>query len=252
MEIELFEAGKKYSRKDVYRIIEVPPEKQGGNWDTGYNRYNNDIFIFSNVNAAGRTGHDYPNRFVGNEFMWSAKNGSKLHQASIQRMLSPEVVKYVFAREDSNNPSFTFIGKGKVKEVYDESPVRILWKFDDINENHPEILSEEVPDDEPIIEGAKKQITVNSYERNPIARQKCLEHFGYNCSVCDFNFYEKFGEIGKDFIHVHHLREISLIGEDYTINPYEDLRPVCPNCHAMLHKKRPAYSIEELKNILKN
>lgn len=61
------------------------------------------------------------------------------------------------------------------------------------------------------------------------------------------NFEERYGEIGKGFIHVHHEVEISTIGEDYEIDPIDDLKPVCPNCHAMLHKRKPAYSIDELK-----
>jgi hypothetical protein len=106
---------------------------------------------------------------------------------------------------------------------------------------------EEISEDEPILEGAKKQITVNAYERNPLARKRCLEQYGYNCSVCNFNFSDIYGDIGIDFIHVHHLKELNQIGEEYEVDPVNDLRPVCPNCHAMLHKRKPVYSIEELK-----
>ncbi|MED0747481.1 hypothetical protein P4S80_16600, partial [Aeribacillus composti] len=49
-------------------------------------------------------------------------------------------------------------------------------------------LVEKILEVETLVEGAKKQISVNAYERNPIARQKCLDYYGYNCSVCDFNF----------------------------------------------------------------
>jgi len=101
-----------------------------------------------------------------------------------------------------------------------------------------------------IIEGAKKQVTVNKYERSSKARKKCLKKYGYKCFICEFDFDEIYGEIGKDFIHVHHLKEISSIAKSYKIDPIKDLRPVCPNCHAMLHKKNPAYTIEELKDIL--
>lgn len=99
------------------------------------------------------------------------------------------------------------------------------------------------------LEGATKKITVNAYERNPNARQICLEEYGFMCSVCNFNFELEFGEIGKGFIHVHHLKPLADIGNEYELDPIKDLRPVCPNCHAMLHRKRPAYSIEELRII---
>jgi len=102
-----------------------------------------------------------------------------------------------------------------------------------------------------LLEGFKKEVTVNSCERNPIARKECLEYFGYNCSVCKINFEEKYGGIGKNFIHVHHLKQISNIKKEYTVNPIKDLIPVCPNCHAMLHKRNPPYSINELKDMIK-
>ena len=100
-------------------------------------------------------------------------------------------------------------------------------------------------------EGKTKKVLVNSYERNPVARKKCIEHFGLNCQVCDFNFKEKFGDLGKDFIHVHHKIDIATIGNEYSVNPLTDLIPVCPNCHSMLHKRKPAYSISELKAMMK-
>ena len=99
-------------------------------------------------------------------------------------------------------------------------------------------------------EGKTKKILVNSYERNPHARKKCIDHYGLNCQVCDFNFHEKYGDIGKDFIHVHHIIDISTVGKEYDVDPINDLIPVCPNCHSMLHKKKPALSIQELKKKL--
>ena len=43
---------------------------------------------------------------------------------------------------------------------------------------------------------------------------------------------------------------ISTIGKEYLVYPKTDLVPVCPNCHSMLHKRKPAYSVQELKNII--
>lgn len=100
-------------------------------------------------------------------------------------------------------------------------------------------------------EGAKKQIAVNVYERSAEARAICIQHYGLNCSVCGLNFEKVYGEIGIGFIHVHHIKPLSEIGKNYSLDPIRDLRPVCPNCHAMLHQRSPAYSIEDLKNILR-
>jgi predicted HNH restriction endonuclease len=99
-------------------------------------------------------------------------------------------------------------------------------------------------------EGAVRKVLVNKYERDTNARLVCINHFGYNCQVCDMNFESVYGELGLGFIHVHHIVPISSIGEKYVLNPIEDLIPVCPNCHAMLHKK-PEPSVEELREIVK-
>lgn len=105
---------------------------------------------------------------------------------------------------------------------------------------------DELDGEETYFEGAKKTVVVNSYERCPEAREKCLRHWGPSCRVCGFNFHYFYGEIGRGYIHVHHLKPLSEIGEGYKVNPVDDLRPVCPNCHAMLHREKPPLSIEEL------
>lgn len=101
-------------------------------------------------------------------------------------------------------------------------------------------------------EGSTREVKINAYERNAKARKKCIDYFGVNCIVCGFNFEDKYGELGNGFIHVHHVIPLSSIGENYKINYKEDLVPVCPNCHAMLHasKKEKLISIEALRKLL--
>ncbi len=108
----------------------------------------------------------------------------------------------------------------------------------------------EVPKD--CYEGAKNTIEVNKYERSSIARMKCIEKYGCKCIVCGMDFEKQYGELGKGFIHVHHIVPISTIGENYRIDYEKDLVPVCPNCHAMLHRngQDEILTVEELKIIL--
>lgn len=98
-------------------------------------------------------------------------------------------------------------------------------------------------------EGQRITVTVNRYERNPIARKKCIEIHGDSCAVCSLNFGEMYGEVGEGFIHVHHINPLHQIMEQHVIDYEKDLVPVCPNCHAMLHRKieNRRLSIEELK-----
>ncbi len=116
------------------------------------------------------------------------------------------------------------------------------------------LASQHIPDEvstpERYSEGALRRISVNAYERDPRARKACLEHHGFDCSICNFSFGDYFGSLGKGFIHVHHLRRLADIGSNYEVDPVADLIPVCPNCHAMLHRKNPPYSPDELKTYL--
>jgi 5-methylcytosine-specific restriction endonuclease McrA len=96
-------------------------------------------------------------------------------------------------------------------------------------------------------EGGRITVHASRFERDPAARKRCLQIFGHSCSVCGFDFKAVYGDIGAGFIHVHHLTPLSMIGKRYKVNAAADLRPVCPNCHEMLHKQKPPLLIEELK-----
>jgi len=113
------------------------------------------------------------------------------------------------------------------------------------------LIPEEVNDDELRYEGAGKKILVNTYERDEVARKKCLEHYGYACSVCEQSLSDIYGKIAQKCIHVHHLKPLSEINSEYRVDPIEDLRPVCPNCHAIIHARKSPYSIEEVKEFIK-
>ena len=96
-------------------------------------------------------------------------------------------------------------------------------------------------------EGRPKTVTYRTYDRSSDAREDCIRHHGYNCAVCGFNFEKTYGSTGEGFIEVHHLKQIADRGEEHLVDPVKDLRPVCANCHRMLHKAKPPLGIEELK-----
>lgn len=116
--------------------------------------------------------------------------------------------------------------------------------------SRPTIPEEDLENPATFFEGSSRQVALNIYERNPEARKACLDHYGYDCILCGFNFKEAFGEVGDKFIHVHHLKPLSDIGKRYKLDPIRDLRPVCPNCHAMIHRRNPAYTIEEIHHFV--
>ena len=102
------------------------------------------------------------------------------------------------------------------------------------------------------IEGAKTPVFVNKYERSSIARKKCVEYHGCFCHVCGIDFGKTYGDLGDGFIHVHHIIPLNEIDEEYIVDYKKDLIPVCPNCHAMLHRQNndKFLTIDELKEIL--
>lgn len=116
------------------------------------------------------------------------------------------------------------------------------------SEDHlSKIFPDEIPLDHEYFEGSAKQVYVNAYERNPEARRKCLSHYGFSCVICTTNLEEIYGAAAEGLIHVHHLRPLSEIKAEYKIDPIKDLSPVCPNCHAVLHRRIPAFTIEEVR-----
>ena len=147
------------------------------------------------------------------------------------------------------------IGPSKIEQFIPELTTKYLEKdggdwyaLDDVIP----YLPEEVVTSKYYAEGALKTITVNAYERNSSARAECLEYHGYTCAVCSFDFEKFYGSIGREYIHVHHVVPLADIKEEYELDPIKGLIPVCPNCHAMLHRRQPALTVEQLKKHLQD
>ena len=149
--------------------------------------------------------------------------------------------------------------KGHGLKMPPQGPMRVkpelLSYIDSIFDDYsPKGLYPDELDEESFHEGHVKTVTVNKYERSGIARRKCIEFHGSSCLICGLNFKERYGDIGDGFIHVHHLRPLHTIGEDYVVDYKEDLIPVCPNCHAMIHRipDGDEMSLDELIAFLKD
>ena len=93
-------------------------------------------------------------------------------------------------------------------------------------------------------EGKLVQITSNYYERNREARRACIAHYGPICQICEMDFEQVYGELGRGYIHVHHKEMISKKGGEGKVDFINDLIPVCPNCHAMIHLGNKCRSVK--------
>ena len=100
----------------------------------------------------------------------------------------------------------------------------------------PDPMLPQQDEQEELTEGRIRQVNVTRHERNGKLRQLCLAHYGYVCQVCGMNFEQRYGEIGKDFIEVHHLNPIADTDGEHALDPEEGLVPLCSNCHSMIHR----------------
>ena len=178
------------------------------------------------------------------------------HEPDRQIYLHVRDVHWIRTEVQPKPESINFAQDAIVQLKLDDPRFAILHNMFQLDDLEPTIgdsvFPNDVADPELYPEGSLSRVSVNKYERDPMARTDCIRHHGLACSVCEFDFQKMYGKIGNGHIHVHHITPLSEVGEGYVVNPIEDLRPVCPNCHAMLHKPSPPYTIAELQEIIKS
>ena len=182
-----------------------------------------------------------------------ARQGKKARFLKFQFdiLLNPE--ENVFSREHLNKPPFDEMHWDIQKsgaEIPPDVAIELEKTWAKFNEIERYWIAEEIIDSGKLEEGTTRRISVNIYERNAVARKLCIAHYGAKCEVCGFDFYKKYGDVGKGFIHVHHLIPLSEVEGKYQVDPINDLRPVCPNCHAIIHRRKTAYTIEEVRSFI--
>jgi 5-methylcytosine-specific restriction protein A len=117
---------------------------------------------------------------------------------------------------------------------------------------YSDIEADKAENEEFIKEGNVKYYYGKRYERNPKNRQRAIEIHGCFCSVCNFDFERMYGEFGKNFIEVHHIKPLhEFKGEEVDVNPETDLIPICSNCHRIIHRDvQHLLTVKELRGII--
>ena len=98
---------------------------------------------------------------------------------------------------------------------------------------------------------------VNYRTRSYKLRNAAIEYYKSNdkicCQICSFDFEKVYGDLGKGFIEIHHIKPIyqfdSTDNEKFMSQAIKNLIPVCSNCHRMIHRKKDIKPIELLKII---
>ncbi len=113
--------------------------------------------------------------------------------------------------------------------------------------------SDQRPSAEKRKEGRPVTVILTRYERDPKARDECLEYYGSRslCQVCKVDLKERYGDAAARIIHVHHLNPLGHARMQHAVDPKNDLLPVCPNCHSVIHARRPIpYTLDEIRELL--
>ena len=98
-------------------------------------------------------------------------------------------------------------------------------------------------------EGERRTFEISRAERSPANRRACLAIHGYACKGCGELLEHKYGRIAHQMIEVHHINPIGAMDEPSAVNPRTELVPLCPNCHAVVHRTVPPMAMHELKGL---
>jgi hypothetical protein len=178
-----------------------------GRWSLNRNRQFNKVLVYKKTANGGEI-------YVGDYLDTVAKQADDYFFVRFKNAILQGVTQ-------QNWTTFTCQPNGRSQRIY-LPRAKAMW-LDPSEEDH--------------VEGGVVPVMMNRFERDPKARKACIDHYGCICQVCKMDFSSKYGaDIGKGFIHVHHLVPLSKIRISYVVDPVKDLVPVCPNCHAMLHK----------------
>ena len=253
-----FEVGALYTRKEVHQLLYPGDLYPGASWSTGYLKVNSSLIAFANIGTPGKDGRDYPNRYdsVTGQMDWFGKSNAHSAQPTFKQLFDGDLTIKMFVRWDNKNTTFTYLGSPHINRYEDAislgpsiETIKLSLSFDD--DGNDEVVVAKASN-LIRVEGGRQAVTVNRYERDPRLRIECLNYYGPICRVCSFDFKATYGAIGRDYCHIHHTKPLASLEGPTEVNPITDLIPLCPNCHAMIHRRTPAPEIQELKSMLKD
>ena len=99
-------------------------------------------------------------------------------------------------------------------------------------------------------EGAIITLQANRFERDRRNRAAAIAIHGTSCLACGVEMGSVYGNVAEGFVEVHHVTPVSQLGEGYVIDPAKDLVPLCPNCHAVAHRRSPPFSVDEIRDLI--
>jgi 5-methylcytosine-specific restriction protein A len=257
--------GASYSKREIAELGKISLPESPYDFG-GFTALKNTVLIFINLERKEPLPHQsriFQNQIDGDMVYTDSQPTNTRKTSIIQRIAQNGEDVRLFARLapkiNSKVQPFVYCGRISCLDQFGNGPVRLHWQLNDYQElkNHPNfiglITSENKssklknPLKSAIInksytEGAKKTVFTNRYERDITARYSCIQYYGAQCWVCDFDFERTYGSLGAEYIVVHHRVPVAVrsLGGKYELDPQRDLVPLCANCHAMVHRTTPA------------
>lgn len=111
---------------------------------------------------------------------------------------------------------------------------------------------EDVTPEEGEVEGEIKLTVIKRRERSARNRLLALTIHGTQCKGCGDDPVERHGPVYGGITEIHHIEPLCELGTPRAYDPATDLIPLCPNCHRITHRKKPALTLKELKNLILN
>lgn len=260
--MKIFEPGHVYGLREILPAFGKRSAWQPSPiWITDYFATEDKLVLFLNLKKHEDRAYHKFNYYdpVREQISAVLKPGSHSAQPVLKAVLDGKLLFEVFARWTGNSREFLYFGCPSISSYEDnvrvyrtQSAAVFMLNCLKFQTTDPKIISNE-PLSEPWnerLEGHPYEITLSKFERDPYLRSACISLLGATCSICRFDFEAKYGLLGRGYCHVHHIVPLSAVREEQSVNPFTDLIPVCPNCHAMLHRRRPVLLPSELRELV--
>ncbi|HEU4738893.1 MAG TPA: HNH endonuclease [Solirubrobacterales bacterium] len=186
-------------------------------------------------------------------------------QAEDPKFRSPQSVTYKlqnFVAVDPSRPTQGFSHGGRLDEEifkrFSEDPNELHEVAMAIRANLGSISPEEAEENEESVEDAKEGRLLTRIHRKRErstklrrAKKKRVEKETGRlaCEACDLDFGESYGARGKGFIECHHIVPLHTLKPNQRTK-LDDLALLCPNCHRVLHMRKPWLTVEAVRGLV--
>ena len=249
---EKLEVGAVYTREDLRRMFSI----SDATINTGVFRPkgHQSVWLFvTEKKTPDRT--QYSDYFDGRQLAWDGQTSGRTddwiinhENLGLELLLFYRKEKYEFPKA-----GFRYFGPLSYRSHSRQNPTHFILHVVDNLEKAVVQDVESMAVEEEYFEGRKKERLSAYYERNPRLRIAAICFHGLTCSVCGFDFEKTYGQRGKGYIEVHHLKAVSTLSQPSSVDPKHDMAVLCSNCHRMIHRRKDnPLSLGELKEILKD